>query len=503
MKEIIDIIKKIQSLSETLDVEKNKGFVIDTREKMNVDGKKEYPNTYLGELLQELDETKDVKLKMELLNQVEEEILKNKKELTQKLEENIKGKIEDITKRIDVAKNTVEGNIKSWKKARDNQRAIMASNSANKLDIYENIQKENEILEDETRKLNKKIKEDENLKELLENISNIDWNKENSKFINFESIIEQLNTNKTNSEQEQKEVQGNTIPEQEHKEESENVTPEQEQLVQKESSPNQTKKQEPAIDPSYTNPLPQEVVIDNEIENIVIDNLENKVDVNMPNYNISLSLNEISSQEQDLRKALSVDTLNRLEEMQISNTQADEAIIKGLLINEEKLNQYLNMCEKSEKTITKTDKDMYSITMFDFPKIEYKLDNLKKSKLNENQKLEMYKKVKASEKMFKKFGLKNKINIKMSLMDKAYFNVKSLVENLKSTKALKPANRNIIDNQNTVTEPQDNAKQEKSLKERIEFKRDKQAEEDLEYKALKALVDKKQGDKPKDKGQEK
>ena len=119
MKEIIDIIKKIQSLSETLDVEKNKGFVIDTREKMNVDGKKEYPNTYLGELLQELDETKDVKLKMELLNQVEEEILKNKKELTQKLEENIKGKIEDITKRIDVAKNTVEGNIKSWKKARD------------------------------------------------------------------------------------------------------------------------------------------------------------------------------------------------------------------------------------------------------------------------------------------------------------------------------------------------------------------------------------------------
>ena len=144
----------------------------------------------------------------------------------------------------------------------------------------------------------------------------------------------------------------------------------------------------------------------------------------MPNYNISLSLNEISSQEQDLRKALSVDTLNRLEEMQISNTQVDEAIIKGLLINEEKLNQYLNI---SEKTITKTDKDMYSITMFDFPKIEYKLDNLKKSKLNENQKLEMYKKVKASEKMFKKFGLKNNINIKMSLMDKAYFNVKSLV----------------------------------------------------------------------------
>ncbi len=492
MEEIINIIKEIKE-----------------KEKLenNNSEKIKYLKSKEEELLQDFKETRDVYRKQELAN----EINVSRKNIQDELEKVRNENLKKLYSRLDSKKETLKKQIES------NEEKIEELKNMDIREISKNIQKDNEQYENskygellqefnETKDVyrRKDIIEQirlEKIEKLKEEILSLKENINDLENRDFEKILKEEKVK--SPEQEQKEVQENTIPEQEQKEKTENVTPEQRQLVQKESLSNQTEKQEPAIDPSYTSPLPQEVVIDNEIKKIVIDNLENKVNVNMPNYNISLSLNEISSQEQDLRKALSVDTLNRLEEMQISNTQADEAIIKGLLINEEKLNQYLNMCEKSEKTITKTDKDMYSITMFDFPKIEYKLDNLKKSKLNENQKLEMYKKVKASEKMFKKFGLKNNINIKMSLMDKAYFNVKSLVENLKSTKALKPANRNIIDNQNTVTEPQDNAKQEKSLKERIEFKRDKQAEEDLEYKALKALVDKKQGDKPKDKGQEK
>ncbi len=490
MEEIINIIKEIKE-----------------KEKLenNNSEKIKYLKSKEEELLQDFKETRDVYRKQELAN----EINVSRKNIQDELEKVRNENLKKLYSRLDSKKETLKKQIES------NEEKIEELKNMDIREISKNILKDNEQYENskygellqefnETKDIyrRKDIIEQirlEKIEKLKEEILSLKENINDIENRNFEKILKKEKIEIL----EQKKTQENTIPEQGQKEEHESVAPKQEQVAQKNTSSKNTEKQEPDIDSSYTNPLPQKVVIDNEIENIVIDNLENKVNVNMPNYNISLSLDETSSQEQDLRKALSVDTLNRLEEMQISNTQVDEAIIKGLLINEEKLNQYLNMCEKNEKTITKTDKDMYSITMFDFPKIEYKLNNLKKSKLDENQKLEMYRKVKASEKMFKKFGLKNKINIKMSLMDKAYFNVKSLVENLKSTKALKPANRNIIDNQNTVTEPQDNAKQEKSLKERIEFKRDKQAEEDLEYKALKALVDKKQGDKPKDKGQEK
>lgn len=89
---------------------------------------------------------------------------------------------------------------------------------------------------------------------------------------------------------------------------------------------------------------------------------------------------------------------------------------------------------------------MATIDKNELPEIEYDLRALRKNEdISDEKKMAQYKKAKETQKMFKKMTDK-KVKINMNIFDRAYFEVKGLIENLKNKIALpEPKRENIID----------------------------------------------------------
>ena len=118
----------------------------------------------------------------------------------------------------------------------------------------------------------------------------------------------------------------------------------------------------------------------------------------------------------------------------------DTRIISIFRTDEQKLSEYISICKyeydrKNGKNVQKPKTNALSI--FDSNlQINFELRDLKQSEvMNIADKVRVYKKAKELQSIFRKYGSKN-VNIDMSILDRAYFEVQGLIQTIKSKKSV-------------------------------------------------------------------
>ena len=121
---------------------------------------------------------------------------------------------------------------------------------------------------------------------------------------------------------------------------------------------------------------------------------------------------------------LSEATQRRLEQ-KYAEGLVDNRIFTALLKNEEQLNSYLDLCELYQHRNTKTPEYEAAHEQFlateNLPMIEYDCKELRKSKIDVEEKVNYYNQAIAAKLMFKNMGLKDKFTIKKGFIDRVYF----------------------------------------------------------------------------------
>lgn len=126
----------------------------------------------------------------------------------------------------------------------------------------------------------------------------------------------------------------------------------------------------------------------------------------------------------------------------------DTSIVSTFRTDGQKLREYIEICKyafdkKNGKNLQKPDASRLSI-FDDELQINYELKHLKESEtMTELEKINIYRQAKATQNLFKMFGANN-INLEISLLDRAYFSVQSLIQNIKTrgkTQALPPGEK--------------------------------------------------------------
>lgn len=113
----------------------------------------------------------------------------------------------------------------------------------------------------------------------------------------------------------------------------------------------------------------------------------------------------------------------------------DTSIISSFRTDSQKLKEYIEVCKyafdkKNGIDVQKPNAKRLSI-FDDELQINYELKHLKESEsISEAEKVKIYKQAKATQNLFRMFGAKN-INLEMSLLDKAYFSIQSLLQGIK------------------------------------------------------------------------
>lgn len=397
MEEIMEIIKKIREIEKS-----NEDFkissVIDNRDK--TEQKKEYENSVEGELLQELDETKDFEKKRELYKQIKEIREKNIEELNERLNE----KINKIRENLEAKENIIESNKKELYRMKSNRDMLLNPDSTinpERKAAYQSITEDMRNKIKENKELNK---EAETLRKFINDIENKEYDKYIAKAEDKEATPEKVEENKEDD------LDVETIKE----------------LLKAGKNKGNT-----AVGANLFN---TEIVDDEAKNKITI--YPDKVKVSLQGIDSEFDIKDISEEDLELIDNLSDEAKDNV----------DFSIVKALKSDRELLDNYLNMCElynyKDKEINSPEFKEIienFEITE-DFPQIEYNFKDLRKdSNLSIEEKLSKYKQAKETKKMFKKMGVADKINIKASFLDKMYFEMKQFSQTLKAKIALPEA----------------------------------------------------------------
>ncbi len=547
MEEMVNIIKKINAI-EQLKEGKEEGLEYieeNNKENRNVDNEKR-----LAELMQELDETKDVYRRKELTEAIEQlksnmlEIEKEseaepkvirkgelgelvqelsetkdvykRKELTEKIEkatENILEKLnEDLDKKIEETTSELKKTIepKVAKREQNKDELYRLKNNRDMLSVHKN--NDNTLAWQDTynmigEEMSYKLKENKQLsteiKELEEKISDLEARR-------FEKIIKEI--------EEQQEKQTSTKPEiaptepvveeaepeeivtepviEETAEPEETVTepvaeeaePEETitEPVVEEAEPEETITEpvveeaepeeivtEPIVEEAepeeiVTEPIAEETEPEETITEPVAEEAEpeetitepvaeeteptensnnrltiypDKVEVDLPNNKFTLQLKKglaFSEEEKNILNTLSdetIDKLNKVLNLSVNkNIKLDPVVLRGLLRDEQKLNNYLDLCVRYNDLGS----DIVPTEVQEaFPEIVYNFKGIRKNKdMHTLTKLRMYKNAKDLEEMLTYYYMEDKVQIKIGLLDRVYLRIQDFISKRKNNVAL-------------------------------------------------------------------
>lgn len=522
MEEIINIIKEIKKIEKlNNEMEDNRSYIIDTRNTEKTE--KTYSNDLEGELLQEFDETKDVYRKRELAEQIKTARTNRLNQLNEKLDKAIEEKSAQLKNELEEKKSKIEENknaMYTMKNNRDMLKEHMNDNKAWQRTydlIGENMRykrEENVLLNKEIKKIESKMEElkNRNFEKILEELEE-QKNKEQHVEAEHkvEQKMEQQKQEEKEVEQQEKVEQEIEQPKQEEKEveQQEEVKQEIEQPRQEKQVVEPVKKQTEQTESAQMPPVTNNILDNAEIVDDD-NNLKNKItiyydsaDIELSKYKFSLDLFKEDDIITETMDSLSDTTKNKL--TSTMDMSRDGTIIKALLVDEEKLNDYLDICSLYNYRYEPIPEIENVIEEYqapeDFPTIEYNLKESKHDnrKLNNAEKIEMYNRAKTTQKMFKYLNMPDKVSIKISLLDKIYCDASNFVKefkngigSLKNRLSLGPGkeekftNKDLEDSQ--VIEAGKTPEQEKepSLRERVKVDKDT---EELEYIEFKKMLD--------------
>lgn len=424
MKEIINIIKEIKKIEEANEelVENKIVNRMETNETI-----RDYENSKEGELLQKLDETKDIYTRGKLIKEIKE--LRNNN--LNRLYEQLDSKVNSMEKECKQKQEILDANIKELYTMKSNRGMLL--DEKNKIrpecqkaydEITQDIQtkiKENGVLNREIKEKEQYIKEikSRNFDILLEDFSKKQEVQQSSE--EKQKMVEEISKN---IEKIQSPAQGNK-----------NAEKDEEEVQPQEIAKPKLEQNSASTTANANNGIadnPKLIITPNKAE---YKSLSNKYEVDL--YNKSV-------EEQQVLNSLSKETLKKLADMSDNNITTDWTVIKGLLKSEKQLNDYLDLCQlynyRNENFQAVSEYTMPQ----DFPEFEYDFTTLRKNEqLSANDKMEKYKMAKETRKMFAYMNLANKLNIKMSFLDKAYFEIKDIMnkskefmDNLRNRKSL-------------------------------------------------------------------
>ena len=477
MEEMVNIIKKINAI-EQLKEGKEEGLEYieeNNKENRNVDNEKR-----LAELMQELDETKDVYRRKELTEAIEQlksnmlEIEKEseaepkvirkgelgelvqelsetkdvykRKELTEKIEkatENILEKLnEDLDKKIEETTSELKKTIepKVAKREQNKDELYRLKNNRDMLSVHKN--NDNTLAWQDTynmigEEMSYKLKENKQLsteiKELEEKISDLEARR-------FEKIIKEI--------EEQQEKQTSTKPEiaptepvVEEAEPEEIVTePVIEETAEPEETVTEPVAEEAEPEETITEPVAEETEpTENSNNRLTI--YPDKVEVDLPNNKFTLQLKKglaFSEEEKNILNTLSdetIDKLNKVLNLSVNkNIKLDPVVLRGLLRDEQKLNNYLDLCVRYNDLGS----DIVPTEVQEaFPEIVYNFKGIRKNKdMHTLTKLRMYKNAKDLEEMLTYYYMEDKVQIKIGLLDRVYLRIQDFISKRKNNVAL-------------------------------------------------------------------
>ncbi len=518
MKEMVDIIKKINAIEELKNgkIEGLESIEDKNETNSNIDSKKA-----LIELMQELDETKDVYRRKELTEKIEN--LKNKmleientnktesktirkeelvelvqelsetrdvykrKELAEKIEESTKDIVEklneDLDKKVEEKTTELKKEIqpKVVKREQNKEELYRLKNNRDMLNIHKD--NENPVWKETYdmigKEMNYKLKEN---KELTREIESLEGRLNDLENRNFEKIIKEMEEEQKQTEpmpietasQEPKQAEPTPVesqPQEPEQAEPTPVEPQPQEPEQAEPTPVEPQPQEPEqAEPTTVEPQPQEPeqaeLQQTERNNKVIIHAD-RVEVKLPNTQIELDIDNVSDEEVQDVKALTKETWKKIKNVHKEGIYFDITVVRSLLRNEKQLNHYLDMCEaynKKENNINK--KEMEN----GFPEIVYDLKDIRKNKkLDMIHKMAMYNDAKNAQKMFKYYDMHDKVKVDISIADMAYLNlnkaylrIKGFMQNIK-LKAITAG-----ENKTEVANNQVDNSTKNSLRDRIE-----------------------------------
>lgn len=367
MKEIINIIKEIKNMENAQQEENsevNLGYTIDRRNSNNEkkyartsqSTNKTYSNDAEGELLQQLDETKDIYEREKIiakLKAMQKSKTPQKENLLQELYKKLDAETEKLKKQLDYRKRTVESNKKLL--------YVMKSNRDMLKDKEGRIKKEwQNAYEQMSEDMKAKIEEN---RQLNEEIKNIEQQIKDLETKNFDKILAEAGEK------------------------------EKEDMITK-----------VLIGPS-------------------------EVELTTNNGNKKINIVNMSEEDKKRMNNLSKETLSKLEYIEKNGITVEPGMIRALLSNEKNFNDYLDACisfyDKNNKKAETQVNNVEYVAPEDFPEIEYDFRNLRKSdELTEEEKMEAYIQAKETIKMLKQTMPNRKVRMKISILDKIYFEIK-------------------------------------------------------------------------------
>jgi len=181
------------------------------------------------------------------------------------------------------------------------------------------------------------------------------------------------------------------------------------------------------------------------VDSIIIN--EDKIEISTAKNKIELFISEQTEEEKQLYANLSEETRDRIDKLlNDDSVKLDIPVVFGLYANEKQLNDYLDLCELYKYIDMDTEEAKAAFEQFkttqELPQITYNLKGIRKSELDLATKLDRYSSAKEMKKIFEKMGLKDKVDIKIGLMDKMYLGVKGFIKNIKNKKSL-PASQKL------------------------------------------------------------
>ena len=367
MKEIINIIKEIKNMENAQQEENsevNLGYTIDRRNSNNEkkyartsqSTNKTYSNDAEGELLQQLDETKDIYEREKIiakLKAMQKSKTPQKENLLQELYKKLDAETEKLKKQLDYKKRTVESNKKLLYVMKSNRDMLKDKEGRIKKEwqnAYEQMSEDMKAKIEENRQLNEEIK---NMEQQIKDLETK----------NFDKILAEAGEK------------------------------EKEDMITK-----------VLIGPS-------------------------EVELTTNNGNKKINIVNMSEEDKKRMNNLSKETLSKLEYIEKNGITVEPGMIRALLSNEKNFNDYLDACisfyDKNNKKAETQVNNVEYVAPEDFPEIEYDFRNLRKSdELTEEEKMEAYIQAKETIKMLKQTMPNRKVRMKISILDKIYFEIK-------------------------------------------------------------------------------
>ena len=118
----------------------------------------------------------------------------------------------------------------------------------------------------------------------------------------------------------------------------------------------------------------------------------------------------------------------------------DTRLLSTFRTDRQKLGEYIEICKYASdrrKGINTKKPSVKKLSIFDDDlQINYELGHMKESEsMSDSEKINIYRNAKATQNLFKMFGAKN-VNLEITLLDRAYFAVQSLIHGMRDRKKI-------------------------------------------------------------------